>query len=77
MAHANSLYALRVLRVDHDKLDPEARVRLRPQVAKSVQKRVDQVKQLGLPDPHGPVDPFNGNLPPDVADTITSTEAQP
>jgi hypothetical protein len=46
--HQHGLYTLRVLRVDHDKLTPEARVGFSGEIARSVQKRVDQVKLLEL-----------------------------
>lgn len=71
--HLHSLYVLRTLRVDHDSLTPTERVQLSSEVAKSVQKRADQVKQLGLAD-RAPADPWL-TLHQDAQDNDTRVHA--
>lgn len=73
--HQHGLYVLRTLRINHDELKPEQRVQLSAEVAKAVQRRVDQVLSLGIPD-DGPLDPFNGTLDPATAAAINGEGGQ-
>lgn len=65
--HQHGLFVLRELRISYDTLKPETRAQMSAEYAKSVQKRVDQVKLLGIPDVK-PIDPFNGTLTDEVAE---------
>jgi hypothetical protein len=79
--HQHGLYTLRVLRVDHDSLKPETRVQLSSEIAKSIQKRADQVKSLRLGErrtiPH--IDPalFLPADPDSAPDSEPQPEAMP
>lgn len=52
--HRHALFVLTVLRREHDKLTPETKVQFSAEIAKAIEKRRQQVKQLDLDGKHDP-----------------------